>query len=179
MDVAHAPRVWRDRPATAVPPWSGRGRQPTKVQLTDAAPAPIRGTALAIELPSTAGQPDTIKAGSQGPRVAEFAFHRVVAVREGLPGPEVWLVLRRSLRDGARKPFRSNAPADIAATRLVRPSGMRWPIATCFAVGKQDLGMGDDAVRSGRGWHHHMTLVILALGFLVRLQGRFAQTLRR
>jgi SRSO17 transposase len=101
-----------------------------------------------------------------------------VAVRDGLPGPEVWLGLRRSLSDGELKPFLSNAPADIAPTRLIRTSGMRWPIESCFLVGKQELGMGDYEVRSWRGWHHHMTLVLLALAFLVRLTGRFEQTLR-
>jgi SRSO17 transposase len=100
-------------------------------------------------------------------------------VREGLPGPDVWLVLRRSVTDGEVKAYLSNAPADIAVVRLVRVSGMRWPIETCFKVGKQVLGMGDYEVRSWRGWHHHMTLVLLAMGFLVRLQGRFEKTLQR
>jgi SRSO17 transposase len=49
---------------------------------------------------------------------------------------------------------------------------MRWPIETCFEDGKQLLGMGDYEVRSFCGWHHHMTLVMLAHHFLVRLQSR-------
>ncbi len=103
----------------------------------------------------------------------------MVAVRDGLPGPEVWLALRRALTDGALKTCLSNAPAAIAVTRLVRTNGMRWPIETGFLVGKQELGMGNDDVRSWRGWHHHMTFVLQALAFLVRLQGRFEQTLPR
>jgi len=55
---------------------------------------------------------------------------------------------------------------------------MRWPIETCFEISKQELGMGDYELRSWRGWHHHMTLVILALAFLVRLQCRLKKTLR-
>jgi len=42
-------------------------------------------------------------------------------------------------------------------------------IETCFEDGKQYLGMGDDEVRGWRGWHHHMTLCILAHVFLVRV----------
>lgn len=179
MEVAHDTRVWCERPATGVPPWSGRGRKPSKVQLADDAPAALSVMELAAALPATAWQHYTIKEGSQGPLVAEFAFERVITVREGLPGPEVWLVLRRSFSDGELKSFLSNAPAEIDPPRLVRISGMRWPIETCFEVGKQELGMGDYEVRSWRGWHHHMTLVLLALGFLVRLQGRFEQTLLR
>jgi len=97
----------------------------------------------------------------------------VVAVRQGLPGPEVWLVLRRHVSNGELKTYLSNAPADAPLPTLVRLSGMRWPIETCFEGGKQHLGMGDYEVRSWRGWHHHMTLCILDHFFLVRLQLRF------
>lgn len=117
--------------------------------------------------------------GQSGPQVAEFASVRVIAVRDGLPGEEVFLVLRRSLTDGELKTYLCNAPADIPQVRLVRMSGMRWPIETCFETGKQELGMGDYEVRSWPGWHHHMTLVIMALAFLVRVQKRLKKTLRR
>ncbi len=50
---------------------------------------------------------------------------------------------------------------------------MSWPIETCFEEGKQELGLGDYQVRSWTGWHHHMTLCVLAQFFLVRLQIRF------
>ena len=45
---------------------------------------------------------------------------------------------------------------------------MRWPVETCFEHNKQEIGMGDYQVRSWTGWHHHMTLCILAQFFLVR-----------
>ncbi len=178
MEVAHDTRVWRERPATIVPPWSGRGRKPTREQVVPDTPAPLAVADLAASLPASAWSRELIQEGSQGPQVADFAFVRVVAVRDSLPGPGVWLVLRRSVTDGELKTYLSNAPANIALARLVRTSGLRWPIETCFEVGKQELGMGDYEVRSWRGWHHHMTLVMLALGFLVRLQGRFKKTLR-
>jgi SRSO17 transposase len=101
---------------------------------------------------------------------------RVIAVREGLPGPEVWLVLRRNPVTGELKTYLCNAPADTRLATLVRLSGMRWPIETCFEDGKQYLGMGDYEVRSWRGWHHHMTLCILAHGFLVRARLRLKKS---
>lgn len=52
---------------------------------------------------------------------------------------------------------------------------MRWPTETCFEEGKQYLGMGDYQVRSWRGWHHHMTMCILAHFFLVRLRLRLQE----
>ncbi|MBI3301588.1 MAG: hypothetical protein HYZ72_05870, partial [Deltaproteobacteria bacterium] len=118
--------------------------------------------------PRTAGCVARIKEGSKGPLVARVAALRGIAVREGLPGPEVWLVLRRNLVTGELKTSLCNAPADTPVATLVRLSGMRWPIETCFEDGKQYLGMGDYEVRSWRGWHQHLTLCILAHGFLVR-----------
>jgi SRSO17 transposase len=78
------------------------------------------------------------------------------------------LVRRRNVLTGELQTSLRNAPADTLLTTRVRLSGRRWPIATGVADGTQDVGRGDDAVRSGRGWHHHLTLCILAHCFLVR-----------
>ena len=109
--------------------------------------------------------------------MADFATVRVSAVREGLPGPEVWLVLRRNVGTGDLKTYLSNAPATTPQARLVWVSGMRWPVETCFEEGKQYLGLGDYEVRSWLGWHHHLTLCILAHFFLVRVQCRLKKSL--
>ena len=143
-EVPHDTQVWRQRPATAVPPWSGQGRKPTCTRV-------LAGEAQLEEVAQLA------------------AALRVIEVREGLPGPEVWLVLRRNLLTGELKTYLSNAPIDTPLATLVWLSGMRWPIETCFEDGKQYVGMGDYEVRGWRGWHHHMTLCILAHFFLVRV----------
>lgn len=174
-EVPHDTRVWPDRPATAVPAWSGRGRKPTRAQLVDPAVAPPTVAEVAAALPASAWSRQAIKEGSKGPIAADFALRRVVAVRDGLPGPDVWLVLRRHPATGELKTYLSNAPAATAPATLVRLSGMRWPIERCFEEGKQHLGLGDYEVRSWRGWHHHLTLVILAHFFLVRLQCRWGE----
>jgi SRSO17 transposase len=171
-EVPHNTQVWRQRPATAVPPWSGRGRKPTRPRVLAGEATPEVVGQLAAALPADRWVRRTIKEGSKGPLVARFAALRVMAVRDSLPGPTVWLVLRRNLLTGKLKTSLCNAPADTPLTTLVRLSGMRWPIETCFEDGKQYLGMGDYEVRSWRGWHHHMTLCILAHGFLVRARRR-------
>jgi hypothetical protein len=104
--------------------------------------------------------------------MAGFAAIRVVAVRDGLPGPDLWLVCRRDPFTLETKYYLSNAPADTPLTTLVWLTGMRWPIESCFEDSKQELGLGDYQLRGWLGWHHHMTLVILAHFFLVRLQRR-------
>jgi SRSO17 transposase len=171
-EVPHSTRVWEARPATHVPPWRGRGRRPQRERLVEGAPAARTVLEVAAVLPAEAWARQTIKEGSQGPMVAECATLRVVAVRETLPGPDVWLVLRRHLETGELKTSLCNAPVDTAVETHVRMSGMRWPIETCFEDSKQLLGMGDYEVRSWTGWHHHMTLVILAHFFVVRMSLR-------
>jgi len=172
-EVPHDTRVWVDRPATAVPAWSGRGRKPTREHLVAPAPAPQTVAEVAAALPAHAWSRRGITEGSKGPITADFALQRVVAVRDGLPGPAVWLVLRRNPETGELKTYLSNAPAATPPATLVRLSGMRWTIERCFEEGKQHLGLGDYEVRSWHGWHHHTTLVILAHFFLVRLQRRW------
>ncbi len=148
-EVPQDTRVWRSRPATAIPAWSGRGRPPTQEQLTPDAPPPATVAALAATLPATAWSRHTVKEGSKGPIQADFAQLRVVAVRDALPGPEVWLVLRRPIDTGDLKYYLSNAPADTPQGTFVWLSGMRWPLETCFEDGKQELGLGDYQTRSG------------------------------
>lgn len=177
-EVPHSTRGWETRPKTAVPEWVGRGQRPTKERLVAGEPTPKRVDEIAAVVPGKEWKAYLIKEGSKGPLVAEFAFRRVVEVRDELPGREVWLVLRRSLGEEPElKTYLSIAPADTPRTELVRIAGMRWPVETALENGKDDLGMGDYMVRSWIGWHHHMTECILAHHFLVRVQKRLKRGL--
>jgi SRSO17 transposase len=172
-EVPHDTRLWLQRPATAVPAWAGRGRRPRKARLVPGEPAPQRVDQLAAAIPVTEWQPYLIQEGSKGPLVAEFAFQRGVAVRAGLPGPDVWIVFRRTWGDNPElKGYLSNAPMHTPVTVLVRVAGMRWPIETAFEESKGGLGLDHYEVRTWLGWHHHMTLCLLAHHFLVRARTR-------
>ena len=171
-EVPHDTYVWRTRPATYLPEWSGHGRKPTRRQVVEGEPAPQTVRSLVAAIPDTDWHRYTIKEGSKGPVVADFALLRVVDVRDSLPGAAVWLIARRNVASGELKLYLSNAPADTPHLTLVRISGMRWPIETSFEDSKQLIGMGDYQVRGWMGWHHHMTWAILAHFFLVRLKLR-------
>ena len=146
--VPHTTRVWTARPATSIPPWRGHGRRPQRARVVEGAPTARSVWEVAGPLPAEAWTRQTITEGSQGPRVADCAAIRVVAVRDTLPGPEVWLGRRRHVETRELKTSLCHAPGDTALEQLVRMSGMRWPIATCFEDSKQLLGMGDYEVRS-------------------------------
>lgn len=171
----------RLRPATWVPPRTtpGRGRSPQVARVHPASPARLRVDAWAAAAPARRWERYRILEGSKGPLVAEFLTLRVVQARDKLPGPEGWLVVRRTLPSGANPPvykyYLSNAPVGTPTPALVRVSGLRWPIESCFTEGKSELGLDHYEVRTWRGWHHHLTLVILAHFFLMRLVLRLNQ----
>ena len=133
-------------------------------------------TTLVDTIPAEAWEEQTIGSGSKGRRIAHAVIQRVHAMRRGVCGPAVWVVLRIDPESGERKAFLSNAPAEVEPQIVLQMTGMRWPVEHIFEVAKQELGMGDYEVRGWRGWHHHMTLVILAHFFLVRLQRRLKKS---
>jgi SRSO17 transposase len=171
----------RARPQTWVPPQklSCKGRVPTKEELHPESSAKVRLDNWAEQIPEETRRRYRMLEGAKGPLVADFVAFRAVAVRDKLPGPEVWVLLRYKVIGSDEQPrvkfYLSNAPAEVALEELVRVCGMRWPIELSFEEGKGELGMDQYELRFWAGWHHHMTLVILAHHFLVRLQRRLNQ----
>ena len=178
-EVPHDTRVWLTRPPTAVPARGKRGPAARRERVTAEAPAAQRVALLAAQLPAKQWKRWQIKEGSKGPMVAEFAFVRVVAVRDDMPGPESWLVLRRSLGEKPElKTYLSNAPASTRRSKLVWASGMRWPVETSIKESKGEVGLDQYEVRGWRGWHHHTALSFVAHHFLVWQRRRMGKKLR-
>jgi SRSO17 transposase len=168
-------------PQVGVPPQttSRRGPAPRRLRLQPESPSKEAVAAWAAAVPAGAWQRFRVLEGTKGPLLADFAAVRVVAVRDRLPGPTVWLVIRRTIVPAGETPickyYLSNAPEETPLHTLVWASGMRWPIERCFTEGKDELGLDHYECRFWRGWHHHLTLVILAHHFLVQLQRQLTQ----
>jgi SRSO17 transposase len=173
-EIKHTPSIWYTQPKVHVPRWKGRGRRPTRLQLQRSSAHPLQVKQVLKNVPKTDWLRATIKEGSKGPIVCDFAFLRVIESRANLPASDLWLVLRRNLEDPTEvKYYFSNAPANTPVLELLRISGMRWPIETIFEEAKGEVGFDHYEMRSWLGWHHHMLLVSLAHHFLVRLRIRF------
>jgi SRSO17 transposase len=149
---------------------NGRGRKRRRPRLADTSPRPQPvGTVLA-QWDSAAWTTLTVGEGAQGPLTYQFAVLRVWESRDGLPGRESWLLLRRN-RDGSEgRCYLSNASATTSLWRLAWVSSHRWPIETEFKTDKGEVGLDEYEVRSWRGWHHHMVLGLLAGAFLLTMQ---------
>jgi SRSO17 transposase len=159
------------QPAKAeVPAWSGHGPQPTKLRLVEGEPGPQAVKEVAASLTAEDWPLLTVAEGAQGPRTYLFAARRVWESREGLPGRECWLVLRRNPDGSEPKYYLSNAPADTPLLTLAQVGAKRWPIETEFQMEKNETGLDEYEVRSWQSWHHHITMALLAGIFLLSLQ---------
>ena len=167
-DIYSHTKVWMERPEIGLPPYKGKGPRPQKEKpLT----APVEVRELAKTL---AWETVNLGEGAKGPLFAEVACLRVIECRNGMPGPECWLFLRKQA-DGKIKFAFSNASADTPKEELLRASTMRWSIEQLFQEGKGYLGMDHYETRSYPGWHRHMTLVILIMHFLLEVRLEFGK----
>ena len=132
-------------------------------------PSPHCVPAVAASLPAAAWHELTVAEGAQGRRIHQFAALRVWESRDGLPGRTGWLS-RRDLDGRETKYYLSNAPADMAVLRLAQVGAMRWPVETEFQTEKGETGLDEYEVRTWLGWHHHITMALLAGAFLLSLQ---------
>src|SRR5436305_5581065 len=170
LDVPQTTPVFTQPAQTVVPPWSGRGPVPTKPRLAPGAPSPQAVQAVAADLDPAAWQELSVAEGAQGPRTYQFAARRVWESRDGLPGRACWLVLRRNLDGSEPRYYLSNAPADTPLRTLAQVAAARWVIETEIQTAKGETGLDEYEVRRWAGWHHHITLAMLAGAFLLTLQ---------
>lgn len=170
-DIRSNTLVWLQRPKVGIPVYSGKGRQSEKEVV-------LEGEGLPVHVSDIANNPELkwerviLAEGSKGPIIAQLCFMRIVEYRNGLPGKDLWLVMRKDANGKLRYAF-SNASLDTPKEEIKKAVTMRWPIEQCFEDGKKYLGMDHYEHRSWPGWHRHMTYVILSLLFLLRLRLKF------
>jgi SRSO17 transposase len=145
----------------AVPPYNGSGRRPKQAfrQLR----------AWCESLPKDAWMRWEVRDAEKGPLVVEMVKRRVVAKIDRRVGDEETLVLIRTLDDGALKHdyYLSNAPATTSHGEFARVAKAEHRIEECLQRGKSAAGLADYQVRTWIGWHHHITLSLMATWFLV------------
>jgi SRSO17 transposase len=155
-------RGWLKRPV--VEEAAGR-RKKARVRADQAKPQTLEEIVAA--LPSTAWQRLAYREGTKGAQHAHFARLRFFMERDDLPGPEQWLMVERSTaQEPVIKYYLCNAEETCPSKDMVAAGHSRWTVEDCFLQGKQEVGMDAYEVRCWRGWHHHMTMVMLALWFL-------------
>jgi SRSO17 transposase len=92
----------------------------------------------------------TVQTKEEGGRAG--GSERLVVLRRGGPQPQTWYAVSND-REGGR-------------AELARVHGSRHRVEDLLEQGKGEVGLAHYEVRSWVGWHHHVTLSLLALWFL-------------
>jgi SRSO17 transposase len=108
----------------------------------------------------------TVRDGEKGPLEVDALTVRVRAKHDGRIGPEERLVVMRNVGESQIDYALSNAAADVPVLEMVRAQRQRHRVEEFFGAGKGEAGLGHYEVRSWVGWHHHMTLAMVAMWFL-------------
>lgn len=121
-----------------------------------------------------------VRDGEKGPIEVEAVEVRVRTKYQQRTGPEERLVVTRSVEEHPRVWYTlSNAPSEVPLVVLVRVHAERHRIEQMFEEAKGQTGLAHYEVRSWVGWHHHMTLSLLALWFVTtearRLGGKITR----
>jgi hypothetical protein len=81
------------------------------------------------------------------------------------------LLIRRKIKQPAEFTFYlTRSPPGTTPAQLVRVAGTRWTVEICFEAAKGEVGLDQYEVRSWTGWHHHITLAMLAHAYLAVLR---------
>jgi len=149
---------------------SPRGRPPSRYDYGDA-PPPQTVKNVALALPKSAWKEVRWREGSRGPMGSRFAATRFQPSHghtQGLaPQPEQWLIVQWPPDEEApTKYWLSDLPRNVGLRRLVREAKARWRVELDYRELKDELGMDHYEGRSWAGWHHHVTLTMMAHAFL-------------
>lgn len=139
-----------------------------------------RADAWATELPRSAWKRFTVSDGEKGPIEVRAVKARVYTPRPrgGKPErPEILVVVRNDRENRTWTYLASDTKTGLK--ELVRVGSCRHGIEQALNLGKGEVGLDEYELRSWVGWHHHMTLSMLSMWFLVSDQRRIKKTLRR
>lgn len=160
--------VWADEGGLVSPPPGRRGRPRLK-------PVTI-GAPVSVSELSRSWKPDqwqrvTWREGTKGGMTSRFAAARVLpshGYQHGGPKEESrWLLVEwPEAEEAPAKFWLANLPPNTDLLSLVRLAKIRWWIEQGYQQLKDELGLDHYEGRSWQGWHHHITLTMLAFGYL-------------
>jgi SRSO17 transposase len=159
--------VWTKPPKTHKRKARDRGRPPTAYHYGEARPPSVREVAEKAR----GWKQVRWREGTKGWLESRFYACRVQpshGFNQGEPPhKEVWLLVEWP--KGEKEPtkyFLCDLPEHYTLRRLVRIAQSRWKIEQDYQQLKEELGLDHYEGRSWTGWHHHVTLVMLAHAFL-------------
>jgi SRSO17 transposase len=182
LAVSANTRVWTERPEVEEPQAQTGGRPRRARRLAQGAPAARMVSELVASWPVRAWKRLAVVAGEKGPIEYHWARARVVESRDQLPGPDVWLLARRSISDPKQIAYSlAFAPIRTSLETLIRIASTRSTIEQCIEEAKGETGLDEYEVRFWHSWYRHVTLSMMAHAWLasIRWQEQGKKDLKR
>jgi SRSO17 transposase len=126
----------------------------------------VRADRWAAAQPGSRWERIVVRDGEKGPLVVDAMSVAVRAKQERRVGPAERLVVIRPVGESRVDYALTNAGSEVPLAEVVRAQRQRHRVEEVFAAGNGEAGLDHYEVRSWVGWHHHMTLSLLALWFL-------------
>lgn len=169
MDIAATHQLWERDPAGGVPATgTGLGRPRCRRVATDDQAVKKGAAQWAAAHFAAESREVLLRESTRGPRRTKLWVKPVWQWEPTDPVARRRLLIVRQEADGPFKYSLSNAAADAPWERLGYMQTQRFWIERAFQDAKSELGMADYEVRGWRGWHHHQTMVCLALLFTLK-----------
>jgi len=161
-------RVWTARPALEPVPRRRKSRAATRPRrVAEGAAAARPADTVVAGLSPNAWSRLVTQYGEKGPIEHDWTALRIVECRQKLPGPDRWLLARRSVSNPAEIAYYlADAPVDTPLLTLALVAASRYTIEQCFEEAKDDVGMDHYEVRQWPSWYRHITLCMMALVWL-------------
>jgi len=112
-----------------------------------------------------------IRSTQRGELIIRFTAMRVWRIEDDLPFLHpVWLLVRQELDGSDTKYSFSNAPVCTPLQVLAEWQSRRYWVERALEDAKELAGLDEYQVLGWRGWHHHTSMVLLAMLFLLELK---------
>jgi SRSO17 transposase len=166
-DIHKDHRIYYEDPCPRVPPpKSNKGKKPTKLRAQTRA---MRVDRWVDKQSASSWKRLKIRNTTKGKLIVDI-LHREVWVWDGKESQaRKWrLLVRREVHSPkVIKYSLSNASSDTPTKKLAFMQAQRYWVERPFQDGKSLCGMRDYQVRGWIAWHHHMSLVMLAMLFML------------
>jgi SRSO17 transposase len=108
----------------------------------------------------------TVRDAEKGPLEVEALRVRVQTKQDRRVGPEETLFVLRTVGEARIDYALTDAGPEVTLPEVVGVQRQRHRIEELFEAGNGEAGLDHYEVRGWVGWHHHMTLALVALWFL-------------
>jgi SRSO17 transposase len=171
LTVPNNTLIWLVRPTLADAQREKDNRPRSQPPVTEGIELATTVRAAVAAWPETRWQRLTVADGAKGPRTYDWACQRVVESRDRLPGPDAWLLARRSLTDATDIAYYlSNASVETPLLTLAQVAATRYTVEQCLEEAKGETGLDEYEVRYWHSWYRHVTLSMMAHAWLASIR---------